>query len=141
MKKKFLSLLIVSILVVMMFSLTGCENKEQTNSNIAAQEANNSEEKEIKNDELNDIYAYAIKTDGKGDSSIVALKEDGSQLSILNTESIVYDCIDYSYGKLYLQKGTEFYEIDLTKGNGNYSIESIYKITSDEDWQNKQMIV
>lgn len=141
MKKKILSLLIVSVLVVMMFSLAGCGNKEQTTNNVTGQEANHNEQKEIKNDELNDVYAYTIKTDGKGDSFIVALKTDGSELSILNTESTVYNCIDYSYGKLYLQKGTEFYEIDLTKGNGNYSIESIYKITSDEDWQNKQMIV
>lgn len=49
--------------------------------------------------------------------------------------------MDYSHGKLYLQSGTEFLSIDLNKGNGNYTVESVYKLNSDTTWVGSIMYV
>lgn len=110
--------------------------EEEQNEIIEIKEA----DKKIKNSELENVYAFAIKLDKNSNASIVALKEDGTEVNI-DTSNIKYDCIDYSNGKLYLQNGTEFYSIDLSSGNGNYKVESIYKVTSDQEWYNKQMAV
>lgn len=93
------------------------------------------------NSELNGVYAFANKTDGNSNSSIVALKDGNSEVQILNIGTTNYECLDYSYGKLYLQKEKEFFYIDLTKGNGSYIVESFYKVESVGDWQEKRMQV
>lgn len=120
------------------FNEVGLTVDEQSNNEIAAleQQIKDTSNNDIKNSELKDVYSFAIKNN----SSIIALKEDGTEIKLVDI-NIQYDCMDYSYGNIYLQKGNEFYKIDLTKGNGNYKIESIYKVTSDVEWYNKQMAV
>lgn len=120
------------------FNEVGLTIDEQSNDEIEIleQQINSNSDNDVKNSELKDVYAFAIKNN----TSIIALKADGTEIKLLDI-NIQYDCMDYSYGNIYLQKGNEFYKIDLTKGNGNYKIESIYKVTSDTEWYNKLMTV
>lgn len=89
------------------------------------------------NDELEGVYSFAVKNK----TSVVALKRNGEELKLLDIPNTEYECMDYSYNTLYFQKGKEFYKIDLGKGNGNYSIEKIYDVSSDTEWYNKSMSV
>ena len=47
--------------------------------------------------------------------------------------------MDYSSGKIYFQKGNDFFEIDLTKGNGNYEINKVFTYDMDYTTYYKQM--
>ena len=146
MKRKVLNILLALFLcAICIFSLTGC-GEEKTNSEEQTANAENSNNELLLNPELEGTYSFASKKDSNGNNSIVALKQDGTEVKILDepkTENglSIYDAMDYSHGKLYLQSGTEFLSIDLNKGNGNYTVESVYKLNSDTTWVGSIMYV
>ncbi len=115
---------IILILLMLCLSITGCGNNEEVNQNENAQEVI---QEELKlNKELEDVCAFAQKNEGNNSSKIIALKEDGTEIDITQQDTKEYQSIDYYGGKLYLQKEKNFYEIDLTKGNGNYEVTKIF---------------
>lgn len=146
MKRKVLNILLALFLcAICIFSLTGC-GEEKTNSEEQTANAENSNNESLLNPELEGTYSFASKKDSNGNNSIVALKQDGTEVKILDepkTENglSIYDAMDYSHGKLYLQSGTEFLAIDLNKGDGNYTLESVYKLNSDTTWVGSIMYV
>lgn len=124
MKNKIKSVCVLLMLIVILFITTGCGN----NGKIEQEENNaNSNSEEIKlNSELEGVCAFAQKSEGNNIFKIVALKSDGTEIDITQPEANEYLGLDYYSGKLYLQKSKNFYEIDLTKGNGNYEISKIF---------------
>ncbi len=145
MVKKAKIIFLVIMFTIMVFTLVGCGNNNENNTTVEEQ---NKEENVLSvelNPELEGVYAFANRTE-EGKASTVALKKDGSEVTLVehNLEEgkqVEYEALDYSFGKLYLQKGTEFFSIDLTKGDGNYQLESIYKVSSEPDWTPKIMYV
>lgn len=145
MVKKAKIIFLVIMFTIMVFTLVGCGNNNENNTTVEEQ---NKEENVLSvelNPELEGVYAFANRTE-EGKASTVALKKDGSEVTLVehNLEEgkqVEYEALDYSFGKLYLQKGTEFFSIDLTKGDGNYQLESIYKVSSEPDWIPKIMYV
>ncbi len=118
---------IILLLFVMVFALTGCGSNNSQTSQEPQNEENTSQEGEtVKlNDELEDVCGFAQQIED-GKYKIVALKEDGTIFDITNFGTTEYETLDYSGGKIYLQKEKDFYEIDLTKGNGNYELNKIF---------------
>lgn len=139
MKRKILNILLALFLCfICIFILTGCGEEKTNNEVTTVNDTENSGGVSL-NPELEGVCAFASKKDKDGNNSIIALKQDGTEVKILDepkTENGLssYGAMDYSYGKLYLQSGTEFFAIDLNKGDGNYSLESVYKLNSDIDW-------
>ena len=99
------------------------------------------------NPELKDTYAFVNE-----DNKIIALKEDGSEVVIIDSDDGYGGKVEYSDGKLFLYKmfgkaskgistkgpvnkqtltitSINYYELDLTQGDGNYKVEEIYKYT------------
>ena len=111
MKKVLLMLLFV--IVALGVSACGKENLEKGNDNMV-----------ILNSELDGVNGFAQQV-MDNQYKIVALKDDGSTFDITDYSDIKYDTLDYSSGKLYMQKDDIFYIIDLTKGNGEYDVNSI----------------
>ncbi len=126
MKNTFLKIGIILILFVMVFALTGCgtnnQGAEENQTENQNEEISSQEDEKVKlNDELEGVCGFAQqKIDKK--YKIVALKEDGTTFDITTLGETRYEALDYSGGKIYLQKEQDFYEIDLTKGNGNYEV-------------------
>ena len=145
MKNKIRNLSIMMVIFIMLFTLTGCGNSNENNTTVDEKSQEGTLLTADINPELEGVYAFANKTE-EGKASTVALKEDGSEVSLVehNLEEgkqVEYEALDYSFGKLYLQKGTEFFSIDLNQGDGNYQVESIYNVSAEADWDNKMMYV
>ena len=145
MKNKIRKLSIMMVIFIMLFTLTGCGNNNENNTIVEEKSQEGTLLTADINPELEGVYAFANKTE-EGKASTVALKEDGSEVTLVehNLEEgkqVEYEALDYSFGKLYLQKGTEFFSIDLNQGDGNYQLESIYNVSSEPDWTPKIMYV
>ena len=112
------------LLIAVLFTITGCGNNEKSTQE---ESISNTSSEEIKlNNELEGVYAFVQKIEENNNSKIVALKNDGTEIDITKSEQNEYLGLDYYSGKLYLQKDKNFYEIDLTKGNGNYELVKIF---------------
>lgn len=112
------------LLITVLFTITGCGNNEKS---AQEESISNTSSEEIKlNNELEGVYAFVQKIEENNNSKIVALKNDGTEIDITKSEQNEYLGLDYYSGKLYLQKDKNFYEIDLTKGNGNYELVKIF---------------
>lgn len=79
------------------------------------------------NNELKGTYAILTTQNSEGTFDIVAINKDNSMLKIAQTEYSDWDNgIDnlfYSNGKIYYEYADDtIWSIDLTKGNGNYSL-------------------
>ena len=145
MKNRIRNLNIMMVIFIMLFTLTGCGNSNENNTTVDEKSQEGTLLTADINPELEGVYAFANKTE-EGKASTVALKEDGSEVTLVehNLEEgkqVEYEALDYSFGKLYLQKGTEFFSIDLNQGDGNYQVESIYNVSAEADWDNKMMYV
>ena len=145
MVKKIKTVFLAIMIIIMLFTLVGCGNNSENNVTEQQNEQEETTSNVKLNPELEGVYAFANKTE-EGKASTVALKNDGSEVTLVNHnleegKQVEYEALDYSYGKLYLQKGTEFFSIDLTKGDRNYQVESVYKISSEPDWTPKIMYV
>ena len=141
MKKKILVIGVVIVLVILLLFLTGCGNGNQENQNVGAQneeEVSEQQEKVKLNDELNNVYGFAEEIKNN-QYKIVALKQDGTSFDITDFGAEIYETLDYSSGKIYFQKGNDFFEIDLTKGNGNYEINKVFTYDMDYTTYYKQM--
>lgn len=127
MKKRILTLFSALLLIVMLFTLTGCgENKENTNQEEQGENVVQEVADTVKlNDELNEVCGFAQEIQGN-QYKIVALKTEGEPIDITKLGSTMYETLDYSSGKIYLQKENNFYAIDLTKGNGSYTVEKVF---------------
>ena len=124
MKNRIKSIGIICILIILSLVITGCSNNEEVSQNENSQDV---AQEELKlNAELEGICAFAQKNEGDNNSKIVALKEDGTEIDITQLDTKEYQGMDYYGGKLYLQKEKNFYEIDLTKGNGSYEESKIF---------------
>ena len=111
------------------------------------------------NPELKDTYAFV-----NDDDKIIALKEDGSEVVILDNGDSYGGKVEYADGKLYFykmfgkaSKGTptngpvnkqkrtitsiNYYELDLTQGDGNYKVEEIYKYTPTSNYAIESPVV
>lgn len=141
MKKTFLLIASILIVFIVLLSLTGCGGKENENNNQENQgEEVVSTENEVAklNEELNDICGFAQEVvDNK--YKIVALKLNGEKIDITNLGTVMYEALDYSGGKVYLQKEDTFYEIDLNKGNGNYEVTKVFTYNMEYTAYYKQM--
>ena len=71
------------------------------------------------NPELENMVSVAI---GDDYNSVYAINKDGSDIKLLSGAGTCYD-IDYFSGKVYLRGDDRIKVIDLTKGNGCYTIE------------------
>lgn len=127
MKNIILKVGMVLVLFIMIFALTGCgSNNNQTAQETQNEESASQEEQTVKlNDELDGTYGFAQQIEEE-QYKIVALKEDGTTFDITNLGAVQYETLDYSSGKIYLQKEKDFYEIDLINGNGNYEVNKIF---------------
>ena len=74
-------------------------------------ENNNNEEELSLNSELNGMVAVAKRMENDI-SKIVVLKEDGTRVDITQNSATEYEALDYYNGKIYLQRGKDFYSID-----------------------------
>lgn len=104
------------VLIMMILGVSACGKNDD--------DKNNDNNKVLLNDELNGVYGFAQEV-SDNQYKIVALKDDGTTFDITDYSDIKYETLDYSSGKLYMQKENDFYEIDLTKGNGVYNVNNI----------------
>ena len=126
MKNKIQLVSSIIILIVLLFLTTGCSNKEENNQGENNQDKNVVQEDAKLNPELNGVVSFAEKIDGENSSKIVALKSDGTEISITQSDPNEYDAIDYYGGILYLKRNNYFFEVDLTKGDGNYEVTKLF---------------
>lgn len=126
MKKKTPLLHIILILIVLLFFITGCRNKEENVQGENVQNQNIVQENANLNPELNGVVGFAEKIDGENSSKIVALKNDGTEIEITKADTNEYDTLTYYAGKIYLKRKKNFYEVDLTNGDGNYKVSKIF---------------
>ena len=140
MKNIYLKIGVILLLFVMIFTLTGCaSNNNQTTQENQNEESASQEVQTVKlNDELEGTCGFAQEVQDK-QYKIVALKEDGTTFDITGLGTIEYETLDYSNGKIYLQNETNFYEIDLTKGNGNYQVNEIFSYNLQKPTHYKNM--
>ena len=140
MKNKILTLFSALLLIAMLFTLTGCgENKENTNQEEQGENVVQEVADTVKlNDELNEVCGFAQEIQGN-QYKIVALKTEGEPIDITKLGSTMYETLDYSSGKIYLQKENNFYAIDLSQGNGNYKVEKVFTYDMEYTSYYKQM--
>ena len=122
--------LVMLLLVVMVLGVSACGKKDDDNSN----DNNNV----LLNDELNGVYGFAQEV-SDNQYKIVALKDDGTSFDITDYSDMEYETLDYASGKLYMQKENNFYEIDLTKGNGLYDVNNILTYDLETPYYYKSM--
>ena len=103
-------------------------------------ENNNNEEELSLNSELNGMVAVAKRMENDI-SKIVVLKEDGTRVDITQNSATEYEALDYYNGKIYLQRGKDFYSIDLSQGDGNYKLEKVLTFNMEESDLPKDMYV
>lgn len=84
------------------------------------------------NEELIGTYAF-IESFSYYDNSrlISAVKKDGNEVEILNIDIEEIETYFYHEGKIYIESSNDTFYIDLTKGNGNYSLEKLSKDMKD----------
>lgn len=140
MKNIYLKIGVILLLFVMIFTLTGCgSNNNQTTQENQNEESASQEKQTVKlNDELEGTCGFAQEVQDN-QYKIVTLKEDGTTFDITDFGTIEYETLDYSNGKIYLQNETNFYEIDLTKGNGNYEVNKIFSYNLENPTHYKNM--